>query len=337
MPVEKELYDILEVSPECSAEEIKKAFRKKALQHHPDKGGDTEVFKKINSAYEILSDPEKRKVYDSSGKNGLKQNNIVPEDILRSMFGSMFAESGFFSEFENFGKMFSVFNKKTNKTQPSVYNYNTSLENICRGKEVKLKISRNVCCSCILNFTNCQECGGQGVKMVMSRFGPLISHNTVQCGNCSGHGKLYNYCGNCKNGEQTEDKVIVFNLNPEIENGHRFIFEGEGNQNRNSERGDFIVSVNYEDHPVFKVEGKNLIYTHNLSLKEALTGHLIKLEHPSGENLEITIKDVIDPETKLEIAGKGITSNSILIIKYKIIFPKEISNEAKKILKHIDF
>jgi DnaJ-class molecular chaperone len=72
-------------------------------------------------------------------------------------------------------------------------------------------------------------------------------------------------------------------------------------------------------------------------LKEALTGHLIKLEHPSGENLEITIKDVIDPETKLEIAGKGITSNSILIIKYKIIFPKEISNEAKKILKHIDF
>jgi DnaJ family protein A protein 2 len=253
------------------------------------------------------------------------------------MFGSMFAESGFFSEFENFGKMFSVFNKKTNKTQPSVYNYNTSLENICRGKEVKLKISRNVCCSCILNFTNCQECGGQGVKMVMSRFGPLISHNTVQCGNCSGHGKLYNYCGNCKNGEQTEDKVIVFNLNPEIENGHRFIFEGEGNQNRNSERGDFIVSVNYEDHPVFKVEGKNLIYTHNLSLKEALTGHLIKLEHPSGENLEITIKDVIDPETKLEIAGKGITSNSILIIKYKIIFPKEISNEAKKILKHIDF
>ena len=90
MPVETELYDILEISPTATQEEIKKAYRKKALVSHPDKGGDPETFKKVNSAYEILSDPEKRELYNRGGKNGLQESGQIPEDMLNAMFGNIF-------------------------------------------------------------------------------------------------------------------------------------------------------------------------------------------------------------------------------------------------------
>lgn len=331
---DKEFYNLLDLVPTCNQDEIKKAFRKKALQYHPDKGGDLETFKKINLAYETLSDPEKRRIYDSTGKTDINPNNINPEDILKNMFGNMFPETGFFS---SFGNMFSSFrNNSKPKTPPIIYNYSSSLENICTSKEVKLKFNRILVCDCVQKLSNCKECGGQGVKIIMSRLGPLLTHNTISCQKCSGSGKECIYCDNCVNGNINEEKIVSFNLSPEFEDGHNIIFKSYGNQNRNCEIGDFVVVVKYIEHPVFKTEGKNLLYTKELSLKDALIGHEISLTHPSGDSININVENVIDPNTRLEVSGQGISKDGLLIINFKILFPKELSEESKKMLRYIE-
>lgn len=326
MPVETELYDLLGVSPTASAEEIKKAYRKKALEFHPDKGGDQEMFKKINAANEILSNQEKRTLYDNQGKNGLKSSGNVPDDVLSTMFGHLFQNmNGFGGIFQN------VFHNVISKTQPIYHEYNATLEDLCTRKIVKLKISRQRLCSCD-KYKECVDCQGQGVKTLSRTLMPgFVQHFRQPCNSCEGQGKNYFSCENCKKGIYTESKVIELHLTPDIENGYKYVFANEGNQTRNSQAGDFIVKISYVSHPVFKVEGKNLLYTKTLSLKESLCGHSFTLSHPCGETITLSTKDITTPDI-VRTVQKGLTENGFLQIRYVIVFPESLSEEQKEIL-----
>lgn len=344
MPKETKLYELLEVSPSASSDEIKRAFRKKSLVHHPDKGGDPENYKKINGAYEILSDPEKRKIYDDAGEDGFKNSGNMSEDVLSKMFGNMFGGGGGFpfggNPFSPFGGStpFQKFNTsffQNLKLEPSFLTYKVTLEDLARRKVVKLKITRDRICPNITesDLLQCSACGGKGIKVKMNQLAPgMFQQIQSPCDSCKSKGKIFPTCDNCKEGRVQDSKIIELHLNPELENGYKYVFQNEGNNDFGKQAGDFIVIIQYEEHPIFKLEGSNLLYNHTLSLKEALCGYKLKLTHPSGEIISISTSGVTNPETVEKIPHKGLSYQSSMIVKYRIIFPVNLSEEQIEIL-----
>lgn len=347
MSKETKLYEILDVSPSASPDEIKKAFRKKSLTHHPDKGGDPENYKKINGAYEILSDPEKRKIYNERGEDGLKNSGQMSEDVLSKMFGNMFGggESPFGGGFPFGGMPFGgspfgrfntgFFQNGNSKLEPSFTTYKVTLEDLAKRRVVKLKITRDRVCPNIneSEITPCFSCGGKGVKVRMNQLGPgMFQQIQSPCDTCKSKGKIYPTCDNCKEGRVQDSKVIELHLNPELENGYKYLFQNEGNNDFGKQAGDFIVVLQYEEHPVFRLDGMNLLYTHTLSLKEALCGYKLELTHPSGEIISIATSGVTNPETVETIPHKGLSYQSNMIVKYRILFPASLTQDQTEIL-----
>lgn len=331
-----ELYDILKVSPTASQEEIKKAYRILALKHHPDKGGDPEEFKKINSAYVILSDPKKREMYDQTGSSGEGGNepNFSPENFA-GMFGDILGGLGGFG---SLGGLFHAFRNARRKAQPTQYIYNVKLEDICTRKVGHLKIVRDRVCPCSKDAPQCSSCSGKGAKISARQIAPGMFQQFQQpCEECKGQGKKYSSCDNCQEGLKSEEKIFDIPLSPEIENGHNFVFEGEGNQARDVEPGDFVVSIQYMRHSLFQPENGNLLYTHNITLKEALMGYNYLLTHPSGKIIDISTKEITIPETIRTFPDSGISYKSSLIVKYKITFPTQISEKQREEIEKSSF
>lgn len=331
MPLETELYDLLDIKPDATHDEIKKAYRKKALQCHPDKGGDEEHFKKINSAYEILSDSKKRELYDLNGKDGLRHSGEIPEDLLNNIFGGIFQNmngNGFGNGFGNiFGGIFQNMRNVVKKTPPTIHPYNVSLEDLSTRKVCKLKITRDKYCKCSENSIKCSDCNGNGLKIIIRQLGfGMIQQTQQPCNKCHGEGLLFSSCDICNNGIVKETKILELHLTPEMENGYNYVFEKEGNQKRGYESGDFIVVVNHKKHDDFTLKGKNLIYNKTISLKEALCGNSFNIKHPCGEIIYVLNNEIIDIDT-IQILPKGMTDEGNLEIHYKIIFPKKLSQE----------
>jgi DnaJ family protein A protein 2 len=317
MPIETELYELLDLNFNASQEEVKKAYRKKALQCHPDKGGDEENFKKINCAYEILSDPKKRETYDKYGKNGLSNSGDIPQDILNNIFGNIF--KGFFENIK--------------KTPATVYPYNISLEDLCTRKICKLKINRHRVCECWEKAPKCSDCRGSGFKFSMRQIAFGFLQEQKKCTSCK-EGKVFTNCEKCVNGIFQESKILELYLTPEMEDGYSYIFEKEGNQLKGYDIGDFVVILKYKQHPIFQIENRNLIYTKTLTLKEALCGNTFTITHPSGEILTIKNSEIIDLDT-VQVLPKGINEKGNLQIHYKIYFPETLSENQKQILENI--
>jgi DnaJ-class molecular chaperone len=352
MPRETKLYDLLDIQPSSSSEEIKKAFRKKSLTHHPDKGGDAEIYKKINGAYEILSDPEKRKLYDEGGEDGLRNSGQMSEDVLSKMFGNMFGGGGGFpfgggspfgqspfggsSPFQRFNTSF--FQNLNTKLEPSFLNYKVTLEDLAKRKVVKLKITRDRVCPNIneSELSPCFTCNGKGVKVKMNQLAPgMFQQIQSPCDTCRSKGKIYPTCDNCKEGRVQDIKIIELHLNPELENGYKYVFQNEGNNDFGKQPGDFVVVIQYEEHSIFQVQGMNLLYTHTLTLKEALCGYKLELKHPSGEIISISTSGVTNPETVETIPHKGLSYQSDMIVKYRIVFPTTLTQDQTEILKNV--
>lgn len=306
MPVETEFYDILELDSTASLEDIKKSYRKKALFCHPDKGGDEESFKKLNIAYEVLSSQEKRELYDKYGKT------LKPENMFSNVFGNM-------------NNIFNMFTNK--KTKPVIYTYDVSIDDICNRKIAKLKVDRDRLCSCIFdNNIVCDICKGSG--NIVRNFGFAIS----VCGNCKGEGKFYHYCGNCNNGSIVSSKIFELHLNPEIENGFKYLFKNEGNHYKKYEPGDFIVNISYIKHAEYEVDKKDLICNKTICLKDALCGFDITIKHPSGEILNHRQTEIVYPGYILSIPSKGLSYGGNMKIIFSIEFPKELSKEQLEVI-----
>ena len=318
-----DLYNILQVPPSATQNDIKKAFRNLALTHHPDKGGDPEMFRKISGAYEVLSNPEKRAIYDTRGATGLKESGEIPEDL----FSAMFSNLGNLSGLGNLGNIFQLFRNATRKATPIIYNLHVSLEDLCTRKVTKLKLARTVPCDCN-KAISCTDCEGSGVKIVTEQYRNMVKRTQTQCGSCSGRG-IRGSCEKCDNGSVLENSILEINLLPSMETGYRF--PNAGNIVKGYETGDFVAIIHRIEHPVFKVRGNDLIYTKKITLKEALLGHTFDIPHPSGELISISNSEITDPET-VQVIPKGLVENSILEIHYKIIFPKKLSETQKQLL-----
>lgn len=331
MVVETELYDTLGISPTASSSEIKKAFRKLALKHHPDKGGDSEKFKKINGAYEILKDEEKRRNYDQYGKDGLKGQ--LDDETMSSLFGDLFGQRFGGNMFNNAFKMFNVAKEVITKTPQVVHVISVSLEDVCTEKTKRLKFPRERVCECVNDNPpkTCPDCKGQGVKIMQQKMRGMIIMNQIRC-SCA-KGKIYNSCTKCKNGIYIDEKIFSFKLSPKVVHDSQKIFKNQGNQQHELEIGDFIVIIKIKKHPIFKFdELGNLHINKQIPLKNALCGGQFNITHPNGKLLTIKYNDIIP--NSIRKYKHGITENSDLIVFYSIEFP-ELSIKQKNKLKNI--
>jgi DnaJ-class molecular chaperone len=324
----EDYYQILNVEKGATDDEIKQAYRKLAKIHHPDKGGDKELFQKIQNAYDTLSDTEKRAQYDSpmssmfSGGGGFPFNMDV-NNMVNSFFGQ------------------NIFSQKK---QNLYYICKVKLSDVYVGIIKKFSIKRDKFCShCIID---CSNCNGSGKITQQNHMGPFIQICTMPCNICSGTCKSKQVsCDVCDSkGFITEQKIVEINVYKGMENNTEFTYTGWGTQgsNNNETSGDLIVRIEIEKDEHFERIGLNLIYNTNITLKESLVGKNIIIPHFDGNIKEnISIFGIINPNKTYTIPNKGLIKDNQtgdLHIKFEIIYPnKKLSNEDKNIIDKIDF
>ncbi|KAK4741930.1 hypothetical protein SAY87_025518 [Trapa incisa] len=343
-------YEILGVSKSASQDDLKKAYRKAAIKNHPDKGGDPEKFKELAQAYEVLSDPEKREIYDQYGEDALKEGmgggggGHDPFDIFQSFFGG-----------GSFGGGGSSRGRRQRRGEDVVHPLKVSLEDLYGGTAKKLSLSRNVICSKCSGkgsksgaSMKCSGCQGTGMKVTIRHLGPsMIQQMQHACNDCKGTGEMINdkdRCPQCK-GEKVvpEKKVLEVYVEKGMLNGQKITFPGEADEAPDTVTGDIVFVLQQKEHPKFKRKGEDLFVEHNLSLTEALCGFQFVLTHLDGRQLLIKSNpgEVIKPDSYKAIDDEGMPiyrrnfMKGKLYIHFLLEFPDSLSPEQISALQKI--
>ncbi|KAL6225880.1 hypothetical protein ACLB2K_004729 [Fragaria x ananassa] len=284
-------YEILGVPKTASQDDLKKAYRKAAIKNHPDKGGDPEKFKELAQAYEVLSDLEKREIYDQFGEDALKEGMgggggaHDPFDIFQSFFGGGGGSRGG--------------GRRQRRGEDVIHPLKVSLEDLYNGTSKKLSLSRNIICSKCKGkgsksgaSIKCPGCQGSGMKVSIRHLGPsMIQQMQHPCNECKGTDETINdkdRCQLCK-GEKVvqEKKVLEVHVEKGMQNGQRISFPGEADESPDTVTGDIVFVLQQKEHPKFKRKGDDLFYEHTLSLMEALCGFQFVLTHLDSRQLLI--------------------------------------------------
>jgi molecular chaperone DnaJ len=292
-------YEVLGVTRDASPEDIRKAYRKLAVQHHPDKGGDQEKFKQISAAYEVLSDEQKRSNFDQFGTADGPQMPDMGE-MFRNFFGQ--AAGG------------------PPRRQDRQYIISISLEEAFQGVTKKLKLSiDHPCYSC---QQNCQVCNGKGGIPI--QMGPFMMNKP--CDKCQGAGVESKGCPACDNKKvKSDSEVVTINIGKCVMDGETFVIPNKGEQpvKQGEMAGNLVVQVRVRPHAVFVREGNHLVWTTKISFDESVKGTKVTIPHFSGEmNIDTSYFGIIDPRIRYEIKGKGMNSESNLYIVFDIQYPK---------------
>ncbi|RMZ90545.1 hypothetical protein DV736_g2222, partial [Chaetothyriales sp. CBS 134916] len=323
-----DLYNILGVSRDASAAEIKKAYHKIALKSHPDKvpedqRGEAEVqFKAAGQAYEILSDSEKRRLYDAHGMAAFDGSHGPAGADVMDDFLKMFNMGGVpgMGGFGGRGGRSRVPKRSPDENQ----RYAVSLEDLYKGKSVKFSSTKNVICSKCdgsggvkdAEPKECSACKGEGVKQVVSQVGPgMLTQRMVTCGACEGTGKVWNpkdKCKKCKAKRTTEEKKqLEVYIPPGAREGDQIRLEGEADQIPGAEQtGDIVLHLVETAHPVFQRTGNDLSAKFDISLAEALTGfNRVAVKHLDGRGIELHLPQhpgqILRPGQVIKIRGEG--------------------------------
>ncbi|KAK4738565.1 hypothetical protein R3W88_002262 [Solanum pinnatisectum] len=333
-------YEILGVSKSASQDELKKAYRKAAIRNHPDKGGDPEKFKELAQAYEVLSDPEKRDIYDQYGEDALKEgmgsgggggsvhNHF---DIFESFFSGSFGGGG------------SCFRASRQKRgEDVVHTLRVSLEDLYNGTTKKLSLSRSILCpKCKGKGSKsgasgaCYGCQGTGMRVTTRQIAPgMIQQMQHVCPECRGSGEVISdrdRCPECKGNKVTQEKkVLEVNVEKGMEHNQKITFEGEADQAPDTITGDIVFVLQQKEHPKFKRKFDDLYMEHALTLTEALCGFQFVLTHLDGRQLLIKSNpgEVIKPDHYKAINDEGMPNfgkpfiKGRLYIHFDVVFPE---------------
>ncbi|MHB1093695.1 molecular chaperone DnaJ [Thiobacillus sp.] len=304
----RDYYEILGVTKNASDEEIKKAYRKLAMKHHPDRNpdnkGSEEKFKEAKQAYEILSDSDKRAAYDQFGHAGIDQQ------------GGMGGGGGFSDAFSDiFGDIFGGGGNRRDRVYRGAdlrYNLEIDLEEGARGTETKIRIpTLEECDTCHgsgakpgTTPTTCTTCGGHGQVRIQQGFFSVQQ----TCPRCSGTGKMVaEPCLSCHGeGRVKKHKTLSVKIPAGVDNGDRIRLAGEGEAGVNGgPSGDLYVVIHLKEHPVFKRDGDNLHCEMPISFATAALGGEVEIPTLDGH-----AKIKIPPETQsgkvFRLRGKGI-------------------------------
>jgi len=331
-PDTTKLYETLEVEKDATPKEIKKAYFRLSKQHHPDKGGDEHQFKEINAAYEILSDPEKRKAYDQYGLEGVDDEGVQAargEDLFSMFFGGGRSSS----------------RRSGPRKGPSVnHPIQVSLEDLYNGKTVKLAVNRKVI---VGDVHECEKCQGQGAVMEVRQLGPgMITQMQRTCSSCNGQGNT----AETKN----ERKVLEVLVEKGMKHNQKIQFKNMADEVPGMEAGDVNFIIQEKDHDLFKRKGADLLVTKEISLNQALCGFTWKITHLDGRQIVIKTRpgQIIECETEDEETGRtlpyitmvqseGMPSHGNPFVKgnlyvaFHVKFPKKLEPDQIKQLKEI--
>jgi molecular chaperone DnaJ len=338
----KDFYEILGVSKSASPEEIKKAYRKKAIEFHPDKNpGNLEAeenFKYAAEAYEILSNPNKKAKYDQyghaafDGASGYGHGHMNMDDIF-SQFGDIFG-SAFGGGFGGFGG--SSGGQRRVKGSNLRIKVKLTLEEIANGVEKKVKVKRKVQAPGV-RYKTCSTCNGQGqvLKVTNTILGRMQSAAT--CHVCGGSGQTIESKPNNADahGMILEDETVSIKIPAGVVDGMQLKVSGKGNDAPgNGIAGDLIVAIEELEHEFLKREGENLHFDLYISFAEAVLGVSKEIETVSGK-VRIKLEEGIQSGKILRLKGKGIPSlNSYgsgdLLVHINVWTPKTLTKEQRQ-------
>ena len=358
----RDYYEVLGVEKTATAEEIKKAYRKKAIQFHPDKNpGDKQAeenFKEAAEAYDVLSDPTKRQRYDQFGHAGVGgasqgggfSGNMSMEDIF-SQFGDIFGgHFGGFSGFGGFGDSHSG-GRRVNRGSDLRVKVKLNLKEIANGVEKKIKVKKYVPCSHCQGTgaegssgtTTCDTCKGRGVvtRVANTILGRMQTQTT--CPNCGGEGKVVvKKCPEC-NGEGIvrDDEIITINIPAGVSEGMQLSMSGKGNAARHGGiNGDLLILIEEEQHPELIRDENDLLYNLLISVPQAALGATVEVPTIDGK-AKVKIEPGTQPGKVLRLRNKGLPSvNSYgtgdLLINVSVYIPETLSAGEKDMMKKLE-
>lgn len=346
--MKEDYYEILGVSKGAPAAEIKKAYRKKAIEFHPDKNpGDAkaeEMFKKAAEAYEVLSDPDKRSRYDQfghaafDGSSGFGGGGMNMDDIF-SQFGDIFGSAfgGGFSGFSGFGGG----GQRRMKGSNLRIRVKLTLEEVANGVEKKIKVRRKLQADGV-TYKTCPTCNGNGqiTKITNTILGRMQTATT--CSTCGGSGQTIDKrpAGADAQGLKVEEETVSIKIPPGVEDGMQLKVSGKGNDAPgNGIPGDLLVAIETIEHDTLKREGDNLHYDLYISIPEAVLGSSKEIDSVGGK-VRIKLEPGIQSGKILRLRGKGISSingygSGDLLVHVNVWTPKELNKEQKEFFERM--
>lgn len=338
MVKETAYYEILGVPPTATEIDLKKAYRKLALKYHPDKNPGAEAeekFKQISQAYEVLSDPKKREIYDRGGEEAIKGGGS----------GSGF---DFHSPMDIFDMFFGGGGQRRQagprRGKDVVHQLKVSLEDMYNGTTRKLALQKNVICSKCEGrggkegaVLKCNNCRGTGMQVRIQQLGPgMVQQIQSMCHECRGEGEVIDPKLRCKtcNGAKIikERKILEVHIDKGMKDGQQIRFSGEGDQEPGLEPGDIVIVLDEKEHPQFRRRGTDLITQKDLNLVEALCGFQKTIKTLDNRQLVITCLpgEVIPDKAVKCVMGEGMPvyrdpfEKGRLIIQFNVKFPEKI-------------
>lgn len=321
------LYEALGVSKDASSDDIRKAYRKAAITHHPDKGGDPEKFKEISNAYQVLCDEEKRRRYDELGDDGYTANGGAGMD---DAFGGMNPHDLFEQLFRGAGPFHFDFgfggqpHRGPSKRKDHNHTINISQADAYHGTQKVLRVGLKK--PCILCKHQCYTCQGRGTVTDMRRMGFMTQMMTRPCDACNGGGAVSKGCGECQQrGHNMDEKKVEVKVPAGVQTGHRFVISGLGEQALGDQEisGDLIIEVFVQPDANFQRQGQDLVYTAKLSLAESIIGKIITIPHYAGD-IVISLEDygIVQPHKSYIIPQKGMPGGNLILI-FQIDYAKK--------------
>jgi molecular chaperone DnaJ len=367
----RDYYEVLGVQKNASKEDIKSAYRKLALQYHPDRNkepGAEEKFKELSEAYAVLSDDEKRKRYDIYGHVGAEEvfrgseanfEEIFRDvgfggfrDIFEQIFGGSRGGGGGFFGDDLFGFGFGGGGSSRRRGRDIIYDMELTLEDVLSGRKEEVEVPR---------FDRCKECGGSGAapgtrlrkctvcdgqgqtKRVYSqnRFSTIVTMEP--CKTCQGQGQIIDRpCTNCKgSGRAKQVKKIKLEIPPGVEDGMAFQLRGEGEVSEAGIAGDLIVRLHIKPHPTFeRLEDGHLLYNIDVKFTDLALGTDLRVPTLEGSE-KLKIQEGTPANAILQIKGKGLprygsAGRGDLHVRINIKVPTKLTGSQKALLKELD-
>lgn len=343
----KDYYEILGVSKTTSLDEIKKKYKKLALKYHPDRNkeeGAEDKFKEISEAYAVLSDKEKRNVYDQVGHSGFDQR-YSQEDIFRgSDFENIFREFGFGGQGDIFDMFFG--GRSQRRARNLRYDLTINFEDASFGKKEKIKFRKKVRCNSCKGtgakdgkVIECKHCNGMGqIKRVQrTMFG--MFQQVMPCKYCEATGKIpKTKCPECNEGFTNDIKELTINIPAGVDNGTRLRISEEGEESREG-IGDLYIYISVKPHKIFERRDFDLYLSSDISPAQAVLGTDIKVP-TLKEETKIKIPSGTKSGAVFRLKNEGIQhlnsySKGDLYIKVNINTPKKISAKEKKLYQDL--
>jgi molecular chaperone DnaJ len=288
-------YEVLGLDRGATVDDIRRAHRKLVREHHPDKGGDAEKFKKVQEAYEILSDPGKRENFDRFGATEAPPQ--MP-DFFSQMFGGGHRGPVKRANFEHEVKI--------------------SLEEAYRGTVRNLRVTLDK--TCFTCRKTCPQCQGRG--QISHHMGPMVFNQT--CGLCAGDGGRSVGCAECQGGRKREALNLELKIPAGVEDGNTLTGHGLGEQPKTpkEEPGDVIFHIKIQQHPELFRQGRDLVFQTRISFEDSVNGKEIMVPHFDGP-IKVNTSDwgVLDPREDYIIPGKGFVDGGRLRVSFNIVYP----------------